>query len=54
VIEDLIKHNDRLGMDVQPAPNMTTDINAVLHAGVSDGYLTGMPDSSIIYQGSLK
>jgi len=54
VIEDLIKHNDRLGMDVQPANAMTTDIDAVLKAGVSDGYLTSMPDSTVIYQGSLK
>ncbi|MCL6598905.1 MAG: ABC transporter substrate-binding protein [Alicyclobacillus macrosporangiidus] len=54
VIENLIRHMDRLAMDVQPAKDMEADINAVLKAGVSDGYLTSMPDSSIIYSGSLQ
>jgi ABC-type nitrate/sulfonate/bicarbonate transport system substrate-binding protein len=50
VIAKLIRDNDRLALQVVPAADLTSEINAVFEAGVDLGYLGEMPDSSIIFQ----
>lgn len=49
VIADLIRDNGRLALQVVPASELTTEIDAVFKAGVDLGYLAQMPDNSIIY-----
>jgi len=51
VIETLIKNNDRLQLDVQPAAKVANGIRSVFKAGIQTGYLTKQPPKSIIYSG---
>jgi NitT/TauT family transport system substrate-binding protein len=45
----LIKANDRLGMSVVPAGEVTKQIDAVYKAGVDVGYFKSMPSNDTIY-----
>jgi len=54
VLEKLIRSNDRLGMDVQPAGDLRKEIDAVYRAGRSIGYLPKTPSSTTIYDGRLE
>ena len=46
---DLIKANDRLGMSVVPAGEVTKQIEAVYKAGIDVGYFKTMPSKDTIY-----
>lgn len=50
----LIKANDRLGMDVVPAGEVTKEIDAVYKAGVAVGYFKSLPSNNTIYKTSMK
>jgi NitT/TauT family transport system substrate-binding protein len=50
VIEDLIKNDSRLGMNITPSSTIEKDIKAVFKAGFDINYLKNMPDESIIYK----
>ena len=50
VIADLIRDNGRLALQVVPAGDLTSEINAVFEAGVDLGYLGKIPDASVIFQ----
>jgi len=45
----LIKSNDRLGMSVVPAGEVTKQIDAVYRAGIDVGYFKSMPSNNTIY-----
>ena len=45
----LIKANDRLGMSVVPAGDVSKQIEAVYRAGVDVGYFKTLPSSDTIY-----
>jgi NitT/TauT family transport system substrate-binding protein len=45
----LIKANDRLGMSVLPAGEVTKQIDAVYKAGIDVGYFKAMPSNDTIY-----
>jgi NitT/TauT family transport system substrate-binding protein len=49
-IAELIRANDRLGMNVQWASNVAREINSVYAAGKSISFLPGDPAASTIYQ----
>ncbi|QTL02203.1 ABC transporter substrate-binding protein [Aquabacter sp. L1I39] len=51
-ISDLIKANDRLGLNVRWAGDSKTEINAVYEAGKSIGFLPGSPSPATIYEGA--
>ena len=50
----LIKANDRLGMSVVPAGEVTKQIDAVYKAGVDVGYFKSMPSNDTIYDKPMK
>jgi ABC-type nitrate/sulfonate/bicarbonate transport system substrate-binding protein len=50
----LIKSNDRLRLNIQPAAGIRNDIEAVYRAGVEIGYLNRMPSVSSIYSSPLQ
>ena len=49
-ISDLIKANDRLGVDVRWASEQRREINSVYAAGQSTGFLPGAPSAATIYE----
>jgi NitT/TauT family transport system substrate-binding protein len=49
-IAQLIRSNDRLGMNVQWASDVRKEINSVYDAGRSIAFLTADPAASTIYQ----
>ncbi|TKT78167.1 ABC transporter substrate-binding protein [Aquamicrobium sp. LC103] len=51
---DLIRNNDRLGLNVQWAGDVATEIRKVYEAGTSIDYLPSMPTDATIYSGSEK
>jgi NitT/TauT family transport system substrate-binding protein len=53
-LASLIKANDRLGMDVVPASDVSKEIDAVYKAGVEVGYFKSMRSNDTIYQQSMK
>ena len=53
-IADLIKANDRLGMNVKWAADVGKEINSVYAAGKSIGYFPSDPAASTIYQAPAK
>ncbi|MFN3348587.1 ABC transporter substrate-binding protein [Pseudorhodoplanes sp.] len=53
-IADLIKANDRLGMNVVWASQVRKEINSVYQAGKSIGFLSGDPSAATIYAGPMK
>ncbi len=54
VLDQLIRANDRLGMDVQPAGELRKEIDAVYRAGQSMGYLPKPPSAASIYDGRMQ
>jgi NitT/TauT family transport system substrate-binding protein len=50
----LIKANDRLGMSVVPAGEVSRQIDAVYRAGVDVGYFKAMPSNDTIYDKPMK
>jgi NitT/TauT family transport system substrate-binding protein len=50
----LIKSNERLGMNVEPAGEMAKQIDAVYKAGVNVSYFKAMPSSDTIYAKPMK
>lgn len=52
-IEELVRDNTRLGMDVAPASRLKSEIEAVYRAGLSLGFLGKMPAASTIYDGKM-
>ena len=54
VLEQLIRNNVRLGMNVQPAGELRKEIEAVYRAGQSIGYLPKAPSAATIYDGRLE
>ena len=50
----LIKANDRLGMSVVPAGEVTKQIEAVYKAGVDVGYFKSPPSNDTIYVRPMK
>ncbi len=50
----LIKANDRLGMSVVPAGEVSKQIDAVYKAGVDVGYFKAMPSNDTIYDKPMK
>jgi len=54
VMEQLIRNNSRLGMNVQPAGELRKEIEAVYRAGQSIGYLPKPPSAASIYDGGLE
>ena len=53
-IGDLIRANDRLGMNVLPASAVAKEIKAVYEAGQSINFLPSPPSDSTIYKGSVQ
>jgi NitT/TauT family transport system substrate-binding protein len=53
-IAELIRANDRLGMNVQWASDVAKEINAVYAAGKSIAFLPADPSAATIYQASGK
>ena len=50
----LIKANERLGMNVKPAGELTKEIDAVYKAGVDVGFLQKMPSNDTVYDKPLQ
>lgn len=50
-ISDIIKANDRLGLNVRWAGDSKKEINAVYEAGKSIGFLPGAPSPTTIFEG---
>jgi NitT/TauT family transport system substrate-binding protein len=50
----LIKANERLGMNVMPAGELTKQIDAVYKAGVDVGYFKKLPSNDTIYDKPMK
>ena len=50
----LIKANERLGMNVKPAGELTKEIDAVYKAGVDVGFMQKMPSNDTVYDKSLQ
>jgi NitT/TauT family transport system substrate-binding protein len=50
----LIKANERLGMNVMPAGELTKQIDAVYKAGVDVGYFKKLPSNDTIYEKPMK
>jgi ABC-type nitrate/sulfonate/bicarbonate transport system substrate-binding protein len=50
----LIKANDRLGMSVVPAGEVSKQIEAVYKAGIDVGYFKAMPGNDTIYAKPMK
>lgn len=53
-LADLIRANDRLGLNVRWAAQSTKEINAVYEAGKSIGFLPGTPSAATIHDGGGK
>lgn len=53
-IADLIRANDRLGMNLRTAAEVSEEIKAVYQAGKSIAFLPSDPSPSTIYQGPMK
>jgi NitT/TauT family transport system substrate-binding protein len=53
VINALLTHDTRLGMDVEPAANMSNSIRAVYRAGLQSHYYNRPVDQASIYPGKL-
>ena len=53
-IADLIRANDRLGMNIRTAAEVGKEIKAVYAAGKSIAFLPSDPSDATIYQGSMK
>jgi ABC-type nitrate/sulfonate/bicarbonate transport system substrate-binding protein len=53
-IADLIRANDRLGMNIGTAANVSKEIKSVYDAGKSIGFLPSDPSASTIYDGPMK
>lgn len=53
-IADLIRANDRLGMNLRPAAEVGKEIKAVYDAGRSIAFLPSDPSPATIYQGPVK
>lgn len=53
-IADLIRANDRLGLNVRWASDMRKEINSVYAAGKQTGYFTADPSPATIYQAPAK
>ena len=51
-IADLIKANDRLGLNIRWAADLRADIERVYAAGRSTGFLPADPAPSSVYQGN--
>lgn len=51
---DLIKSNDRLGMNIAPAAQLSEQIDAVYKAGIEVGYLKSMPSNGTVYREPTK
>jgi NitT/TauT family transport system substrate-binding protein len=52
-LTSLIKANNRLGMDVKPASDLSKEIEAVYRAGVEVGYFKSTPSNGTIYKQSM-
>jgi ABC-type nitrate/sulfonate/bicarbonate transport system substrate-binding protein len=52
VIQGLIERNERLGLAVAPASEVSDGIRAVFRAGQETGYLEKTPPDSLIYEGN--
>ena len=50
----LIKANERLGMNVKPAGELTKEIDAVYKAGVDVGFMQKMPSNDTVYDKPLQ
>jgi NitT/TauT family transport system substrate-binding protein len=50
----LIKANERLGMNVKPAGEMTKEVDAVYKAGVDVGFMQKMPSNDTVYDKPLQ
>lgn len=50
-IADLVRANDRLGMNIRPAAGVGEEIKAVYKAGVAAGFLPKTPTDMTVYQG---
>ena len=50
-IAGLIRHNDRLGMNVRWASDLRKEINSVYAAGKSIAFLPADPSQTTIYEG---
>jgi ABC-type nitrate/sulfonate/bicarbonate transport system substrate-binding protein len=53
-IADLVRDNERLGLNVSPAEKLKTEIDAVYRAGMSTGYLKSMPSAATVYAGKME
>jgi NitT/TauT family transport system substrate-binding protein len=53
-IAELIRTNDRLGMNLRSAAEVSKEINAVYQAGRSIAFLPSDPSPATIYQGPMK
>ena len=51
---DLIRANDRLGMNIRTAAEVSKEIKAVYAAGKSIAFLPSDPSDATIYQGRMK
>lgn len=54
VLADLIQHNSRLGMNVEPAARLKAGIEAVYRAGVAVSAVPSMPSEASIYAKDLR
>ncbi len=50
-IQELLKNNDRLGLNVVPAEKIEKEIFQVFKVGMETGYIEKLPDEGIIYRG---
>ncbi len=53
-IADLIRANDRLGMNIRAAADISTEIKSVYDAGKSIAFLPSDPSAATIYNGPMK
>lgn len=53
-LEQLIRDNHRLGMNVAPAGKLAAEITAVYRAGISLGYFKTEPSRTTIYDGEME
>ena len=53
-IADLIRANDRLGMNIRAAAEITKEIKSVYDAGKSIAFLPSDPSAATIYEGPMK
>jgi NitT/TauT family transport system substrate-binding protein len=53
-IADLIRANDRLGMNIRTAAEVSKEIRSVYDAGKSISFLPSDPSAATIYQGPMQ